>query len=105
MFAEANLKKLDFLFGKGGGNQHNINRSRTMLRQLEIIGLPDTPESRDYLANHLQSVLVEPTSIAELQPEGREVRESLLMGPRGGLKVQSIWEGEKLITVALFGGL
>lgn len=26
------------------------------------------------------------------------------MGPNGGVKVQSIWENSKLITIELFGG-
>lgn len=39
-----------------------------------------------------------------LQDNGRFMRESLLMGPNGGLNVQSIWENNRLITVELFGG-
>ena len=37
------------------------------------------------------------------QANGRIIKESLLMGPYGGLKMHSIWEGNKLITIELFG--
>lgn len=42
-------------------------------------------------------------NIAKVQSNGRLLRESLLMGPRGALKVESIWENGKLITVVLIG--
>lgn len=51
VLGEANLKKLDFLFGKATGRLHNINRSLAMLRQLEKIGFFDIPEHREYIAN------------------------------------------------------
>ncbi len=35
----------------------------------------------------------------------RFLRESLLMGPRGGVMVESIWEESRLITIKLIGGL
>ena len=38
--------KLDFLFGQATGSEHNIQRSQSMLRDLEGIGLSDTPEVR-----------------------------------------------------------
>jgi len=38
-----------------------------------------------------------------LQENGRVVRESILMGPNGAVKVRSIWEGAKLITFELYG--
>lgn len=37
------MPKLDYFLGKDTGSQHNIDRSQGMLRQLESIGLPDTP--------------------------------------------------------------
>ncbi len=97
-------RKLDFVLGKATGSQHNINRSRAMLAQLQRIGLSDTPAARQYLAEHFTRVLNDPNNIARIQENGRVVRESLLMGPLGGLKTQSIWEGNKLITIILFGG-
>lgn len=55
------------------------------------------------IAQHLTGVLNDSSSIVQVQANGRVVRESLLMGPRGGLKIESIWDGTKLITVNLFG--
>jgi len=51
----------------------------------------------------LTKVLNDPNNISRIQSNGRIIRESLLMGPRGGLKVESIWDGTKLITVKLLG--
>ena len=75
-----------------------------MGRQLERVGLFDNPSSRDYVAEHFEAVLNDSSNIARIQASGREVRESFLMGPRGGVKVESVWEGPKLITVILCGG-
>jgi len=96
-------KKLDFIFGKATGSTHNIQRSRDMLRQLQRIGLHDTPENRAYIEAHLTRVLNDPNNIVEVR-NGRTIRESLLMGPNGGCKLQTIWEGNKLLTVYIFGG-
>lgn len=91
--------KLDFILGKSGGN--NAARSIGMLRDLESIGVSDTPVMREYLTEHLNTVLEDATSIVE--DNGiRQTRESLLMGPYGGIKVESIWEGQKLITVMIY---
>lgn len=101
--AVANIgTKLEYVFGKATGSAHNIERSTGMLRQLESIGIFDNAEGRSLLNGHLQSVYK--GSKGMLQSNGRHLRESLLMGPRGGLKVESIWEGNKLITIKLMGG-
>jgi hypothetical protein len=96
--------KLEYFFGRATGSVHNVERSVAMLKQLERIGLPDTPVSRQYLQEHLADVLNNPANVARVQENGRVVRESLLMGPRGGLKFETIWEGDKLITGNFFGG-
>lgn len=96
-------KKLDFLFGKATGNKNNIQRSTTMLRQLNSIGIFDNDTGRKLLKNHLVKVLNNSKNVLAVQTNGRLVRESLLKGPNGLLKVQSIWEGDRLITVILFG--
>jgi hypothetical protein len=72
---------------------------------MESVGLPDTPATRQLLKEHLTQVLNNPNNISSVQSEtGRVVRQSLLMGPRGALKVESVWDGNKLITVVLKGG-
>ena len=96
--------KLDFIFGKATGSEHNIERSKSMLRQLQRIGIFDTAANRAYLKQHLNEVLKDPSNIILRQSNNRVVRESLLMGPNGGVKVVSVWEGRKLITVMIYGG-
>lgn len=95
-------KKLDFVFGKATGSLHNIQRSTTMQRQLNRIGIFDNAAGRSYLNGHLGKVLNNSKSI--LSSEGGFItRESLLMGPNGGLKMQSVWKGRDLITIKLMG--
>lgn len=97
-------KKLDYFLGRATGNSHNVDRSRQMLGQLERIGLPDTPATRQQLAEHLTGVLHDPSNIAHTQVNGRIVRESLLTGPRGVVKFETVWDGNRLITGNIFGG-
>jgi RHS repeat-associated protein len=94
--------KLEYVFGKATGSSHNIERSTEMLRQLQSVGIFDNAAGRSLLKSHLKSAYSGAKAV--LQPNGRYLRESLLMGPNGGLKVESIWEGSQLITVKLFGG-
>jgi hypothetical protein len=96
--------KLDYPLGKATGSAHNIQRSTDMLRQLERIGLPDSPATRQLLNDHLTDVLNDPSNISRVQQNGRVVRESLLTGPRGSVKLETIWEGNKLITTQIYGG-
>ena len=93
--------KLEYVFGKATGAAHNIARSKQMLLQLQRIGIFDNKAGRAYLSKHLNEVFqfVE----GEVQANGRTLRESLLMGPNGALKMNSIWDGDKLITIELFG--
>jgi len=93
--------KLDYVLGRATGSTHNIERSQAMLTQLESIGLRDTPGTRQYLTETLERAFQQP---GVLQDNGRLVRDSLIMGPQGGLKMQSIWDADRLITVQLFGG-
>jgi len=95
--------KLDYVFGEATGSVHNIERSTQMLSQLERIGLPNNFASRQYLTEHLTQVINDSMNIVATQANRRVVRESILMGINGGVKVQSIWEGTKLITVNIFG--
>lgn len=94
--------KLNYFLGKATGNKHNVDRSTGMLLQLEKIGLPDNAATRDYLKQHLADVLNDSTNILEKQENGRLVRESIIAGPYGLVKFETIWEGPKLITGTLF---
>ncbi len=98
-------RKFDYVLGKATGNLHNAQRSQSMLCQMQRIGLPDNPLTREVLQKHFSEVLNNPRNISQILPNGRVVRESLLMGPRGGVKVESIWAGNRLITVKLLGAI
>ncbi len=97
-------RKLDYLFGKATGSAHNIERSTDMLRQLERIGLHDTPANRQLMAKHFQDVLNDASNIAGTGRGGTTIRESLLMGPNGAVKIVSYWDGNVLRTFKLLGG-
>ena len=111
--------KLDYLFGKAKGNKHNIQRSQTMQSELSKIGIYDTPSSRELLNNHLKNVVNDSSNI--LKTESRSyiakelpgtptvnytatVRESFLKGPNGGVKIESVWDGDTLLTIIVKGG-
>ncbi len=96
-------KELDYLFGRATGRQHNLDRSADMLRQMERIGMPDSSGNRRIMTDHFQNVLNDASNIVTTQDNGKVVRESLLMGPNGGVKIQSIWDGARLETFALLG--
>lgn len=96
-------RKLDYLFGLAGGNAHNVARSESMRAALQRIGMNDTPVIREFMTHHLTNVLLDLNNVA-LSDGARIVRESLLMGPAGGVKLQSTWEATKLITINVFGG-
>ena len=93
--------KLNYLFGQATGTVHNIQRSLQMLKQLNSIGILDNPANRAYITEKITESFY--YSQAVLQANGREIREIMLMGPHGGVKMQTIWEGAKLITIMLFG--
>ncbi len=91
-------EKLQYFFGKAAGTEHGIERSRDMLRQLERIGLPDTPASRQYLYKSILEVYGNPKNIIKIQKNGRAVRHSVLIGPKGGALLETIWAGNLLTT-------
>lgn len=70
---------------------------------MQRIGLQDTPASRLYMERWLNKVLNDAKNIVEVGKNGRTVREALLAGPLGVLKVETVWDGAKLITIKLLG--
>jgi RHS repeat-associated protein len=96
-------QKLDYFLGRATGSIHNMQRSAQMLLQLKNIGLPDNPVTRQYLTDHLTRVLNDSSNIVKIENSIRVIRESVLAGPDGVLKLQTVWEGSKLITGILFG--
>ena len=96
------VEKLQYMFGKATGAQHNLDRSAEMYQSLKKIGIFDTPKNRRYLTQYLLGVMSNPSNIEKIQPNGSIVRDSLLMGPRGGVKLQTIWRGNMLLTFNIF---
>ncbi len=97
-------KKLEYIFGNATGTKHNRDRSIAMERQLNGIGIFNNAKGRRLMMNHLTRAYKNSKNILKVQKNGRVVRESLLAGPNGLLKVESVWEGRRLITVQLYGG-
>lgn len=105
--------------GKGQGNTHNVHRSTQMHNQLKRVGINDTASGRQYLSEHFTKVLNDPSNVLKTEVRSftmkelpgqpvrqyvSTVRESLLMGPGGGLQVTSFWDSNRLLTVILKGG-
>jgi hypothetical protein len=73
-----------------------------MLRQLNRIGIFDNEKGRNYLWQTLWQQYYNNSGV--VQSNGRVVRDMLLNGPNGSVKLETIWEGAKLITMEIFGG-
>ena len=43
------------------------------------------------------------TNIILIQENGRIIRETLLTGPQGVVKLETIWDGNRLITGEIYG--
>lgn len=111
--------KLDYLFGKAKGNKHNVQRAQTMQNELSKIGIYDTPSSRELLNNHLKNVVNDSSNILKIESRSyiakelpstptvnytATVRERFLKGPNGGVKIESVWDGDRLLTIIVKGG-
>ncbi len=94
--------KLEYIFGKASGSAHNIERSLSMLMELNRIGIFDNAEGRAYIINKLEEAYYAAQAIP--QDNGRVLKEVFIEGVLGGAKLETIWEGEKLITVFIKGG-
>ena len=94
-------EKLEYVFGNATGSKHNIERSLDMENKLNEIGIFDNVEGRIFMENELQKAFNDTTN-GIVQENGRMMKESLLVGPNGIAKMQSIWDGNKLITVEIF---
>lgn len=93
--------KLEFIFGNATGNKNHIERSLAMELQLNSIGIFDDAKGKKLVLDNLSNAFDDPSSIRETKENGRVVRASVLTGPNGDLKVESVWDKEKLISVKL----
>lgn len=102
--------KFDFVFGRVAGHPHNGPRSQQLARSLDAIGLHDDPVSRAYLRRHLDDVVVDDRSVVsnyQTEHGSFEIRESLLAGPFGLVKIETAWQirgdSRSLVTIIPFG--
>jgi hypothetical protein len=96
-------RKLDYMFGLATGKKHNIDRSKSMLKLLNKIGIEDTTFFRDYV----RSVITKAYYTDGLEytlKDGRVGRDFIMAGPDGFIKVSTVWDGPNLITMLLKGG-
>ncbi|WP_310551895.1 hypothetical protein [Paenibacillus glufosinatiresistens] len=97
-------RKLEYIFGNATGSKHNIDRSIAMENQLKSIGIFDNQAGRELVLKNLTDDFKDPKSISKIQENGNVVRDPLIAGPNGLIKIESVWDGNKLITVQLYGG-
>ncbi|MDE6251054.1 MAG: hypothetical protein K2M78_00205 [Lachnospiraceae bacterium] len=108
--------KLDYQFGKAGGNKHNIDRTNGLKAEMDKLGFDDTVENRTYFEQYYNDVLNDSSNIVGI-PETASytengvthyytvtTRESFLMGKYGGAKVTTHWEGNRLLTIKIGSG-
>ncbi|XVV00194.1 hypothetical protein ACQPW3_22355 [Actinosynnema sp. CA-248983] len=86
--------KWDYMFGRVEKDPHNTPRSIQNELQFHKIGIDDTPEGRQLIADSLKEAVSSPRHRKEVfsnQYGTFEVRESLLAGPHGFLMLESTW--------------
>lgn len=96
-------KKLDYLFGKATGREHNLTRTAGMDKQLQKVGIADTPANREMIRRKVIEAYNDPSSISKVDGKWT-TREMFVMGPRGGLKIDTIWVKNDLISFVVRGG-
>ena len=74
-----------------------------MASALGRIGIYDNESMRQYMAEHMAQVLNDSLNIINRE-RGTEIRESLLMGPNGAVKLETVWQEDKLITAVVKEG-
>ncbi len=112
--AEVDPRKLDYLFNKNiKADSHNSPRALQNELQLNRIGIPDTPEMRKYVTDHLAHTAEQPfgrTFSKEWDGGSGDfgVTESVLYGPHGALGVESTWQilpdGAHRLSTVIFRG-
>lgn len=94
-------RKLEYVFGNASGTRKNIERSKEMEATLNSIGIYDNDMGRILVKQNIVDSYYE-TGNSIIQENGRLSKDSLLIGPNGIAKMNTVWENERLITVELF---
>ncbi|MCE7874375.1 hypothetical protein DYH09_28945 [bacterium CPR1] len=103
-------RKLDYLFGMANPanaataerGAYNVQRSKSMLIELQKIGINNTKENRKYVYDAIEKTLNTADSIVAADAKST-TRETLLYGPKGAVKLITVWDNTTLITVKVFG--
>jgi hypothetical protein len=104
--------KIGYLFGRAGGRAHNVERATENAAQMRRIGVPDNAEGRALLRKHFDQTARTSSNVTNTFSNEHgtfEVRESLLSGPGGHVKLNSTWQvmggGVRRLTTAIpYGG-
>ncbi len=105
--------KLDYQLGKATGNEHNISRSKGLLKEMEKLGFDDNSSNRKYFQKYYNDVLNNGDNIIleeivvyrdKTGSYIKTTRESFLMGKRGGAVVTTSWDGNRLLTMIIKSG-
>jgi RHS repeat-associated protein len=96
--------KLEYLYGRATGREHNLQRTNQMLELMNRIGIPDTPLNRQGMAEHFRAAFNAGGTFQDsgsLAQQMRTVHQSILIGPNGTALIESVWEQSRLITFTL----
>ncbi|MEU5853032.1 hypothetical protein [Saccharopolyspora shandongensis] len=104
--------KFDYAFGKVNSSKHAADRSSQIKTELSRIRIFNNTKGREIVREHLESVVRSDNNISQISDHSwgrRQVRESLLAGPGGFMKLQTVWQENsdgnlQLITLIPFGG-
>ena len=108
--------KLDYQFGKAGGNKHNIDRTNGLKAEMDKLGFADTAENRAYFEQYYNDVLNDSSNIVGVPQTASytengvthyytvTTRESFLMVKYGGAKVTTHWDGDRILTIKIGAG-
>lgn len=61
-------------------------------------------DSLNTIRERWRKKLGDTSNTVRTQANGNVIRESILMGPNGGVKLETVWDGTKLITGKPLGG-
>ena len=95
--------KLEYFIGRATGKQHNIERSQSKLRQLQRVGIQDTPATRLYLQDHLTEVANTSLNVVMIHSEMVGRHKSHCFWVRERAHVRDHMDGASLITGNIFG--
>lgn len=110
--ANVPASKFEFIFGRVTSSPHNLERSIELQRHFARIGVYDDAGGRSLILEHLDDVVASRDNIVrtlETAHGRQEIRDSLFVGPRGLVHLETTWvvEGSvrRLTTVVPYGRL